>query len=46
MRDAPGPDPATLAAVLWQVQTLARFQPNQSMPEYRWWVDEVAKTTP
>ena len=42
--DATGPDRATLHQVLLDIQVLARFKPNPTMPEYQWWVDELAKT--
>lgn len=38
--DATRPDQAT--KVLQDIQVLAQFQPNPSMPEYQWWVDELA----
>lgn len=44
--DATGPDPATLNRVLQNIQVLAQFKPNPTMPECQWWVDELAGTTP
>jgi len=44
--DATGPDQSTLHKVLQDIQVLAQFRPNPSMPEYQWWVDELAKATP
>ena len=44
--DATGPDLATLNKVLQDIQVLAQFKPNLTMPEYQWWVDELAKTNP
>jgi hypothetical protein len=44
--DATGPDQATLNKVLQDIQMLAHFKPNPTMPEYQWWVDELAKTPP
>jgi hypothetical protein len=44
--DATNPDQATLCRVLQDVQVLAQFKPNPTMPEYQWWVDELAKATP
>ena len=42
--DATGPDQATLTKVLQDIQVLAHFKPNPTMPEYQWWVDELAKS--
>jgi hypothetical protein len=44
--DARSPDQATLIRVLQDIQLLAQFKPNLSMPEYQWWIDEVAKASP
>lgn len=44
--DATKPDQATLHKVLQDIQVLAQFKPNSSMPEYQWWVDELAKAPP
>jgi hypothetical protein len=44
--DANGPDQAALNKVLQDIQVLAQFKPNLTMPEYQWWVDELAKTSP
>jgi hypothetical protein len=41
-----GPDQATLVKVLQDIQVLAQFNPNPTMPEYQWWVDQLAKTGP
>lgn len=41
-----GPDQATLHKVLQDIQVLAQFKPNPTMPEYPWWVDELAKAVP
>jgi hypothetical protein len=35
---AAGPDQPTLVQVLQDIQVLAQFKPNPSMPEYGWWV--------
>jgi hypothetical protein len=35
--DATRPDPAVLAGVLTDIQTLAKFVPNPSMTEAAWW---------
>jgi predicted nucleic acid-binding protein len=37
--DATGADPAALNKVLEDIEVLAQFKPNPSMPEYQWWVD-------
>jgi hypothetical protein len=44
--DAATPDQATLLRVLQDIQVLAQFKPNPSMPEFRWWVDRFAKANP
>ncbi len=44
--DATGPDQASLCKVLQNIQVLSQFKPNPSMPEYQWWVDELAKAVP
>jgi hypothetical protein len=44
--DATGPDQAALNKVLQDIQVLAQFKPNATMPECQWWVDELAKGTP
>lgn len=44
--DAPRPADADLAALLCDIQTLAQFRPNPSMPEFQWWVDLVAHFAP
>lgn len=36
--DAVHPDPAVLAGVLAEIQTLARFVPNPTMPDAAWWL--------
>ena len=43
--DATRPDASTLIQVLNDVQMLAQFRPNQSMPYYQWWVDKLTKAT-
>jgi hypothetical protein len=40
---AVGPAPALLNRVLQDIQVLAQFTPNPAMPEYQWWIDELAK---
>jgi hypothetical protein len=44
--DATAPDQAALNKVLQDIQVLAQFNPNSTMPEYRWWVDELAQSSP
>jgi hypothetical protein len=44
--DATKPDQAALNRVLQDIQTLAQFKPNPTMPEYKWWVAELAKSNP
>jgi hypothetical protein len=44
--DAISPDPASLLRALRDIQLLAQFKPNTSMPEYQWWADELAKCSP
>ena len=44
--DGTGPDRATLNRVLQDIEALAQFKPNASMPEHQWWLDELAKTAP
>jgi hypothetical protein len=44
--EATGPDQATRSKVLQDIEVLAQFKPNPTMPEYRWWVDELARGVP
>ena len=44
--NATGPDQTTLLKVLQDIQMLAQFKPNPAMPEYQWWIDELAKASP
>ncbi len=44
--DATTPDQATLLRILQDIQVLAQFKPNPTMPEYQWWVDQLAKASP
>lgn len=44
--DATKPDQTTLCKILQDIQVLAQFKPNPIMPEYQWWVDELARPTP
>jgi hypothetical protein len=44
--DATGPNQAALSKVLQNIQVLAQFKPNASMPAYKWWVAEIGKTSP
>lgn len=43
---AVGPDQASLLRILRNIQDLAQFTPNATLPEYQWWVDELAKAVP
>lgn len=40
---ATGPAQSVLNKVLQDIQVLAQFTPNPTMPEYPWWVDQLAK---
>ncbi len=40
--DATGPDQGTLHKILQDIQVLAQFKPNPTMPGYQWWIDELA----
>lgn len=44
--DATTPDQPTLVRILQDIQVFAQFRPNPSMPEYQWWVDQLAKSGP
>ncbi len=44
--DSAAPDQATLVRVLQDIEVLAQFKPNPSMPEHPWWVDQLAKLKP
>jgi len=44
--DATRPDSASVVQVLTEIQTLAQFRPNPSMPEYQWWVDQLLTSGP
>lgn len=44
--DATKPDQAALRQVLRNIQTLAQFRPNSTMPESLWWNDELANCAP
>jgi hypothetical protein len=44
--DAATPDQAALLRVLQDIEVLAQFRPNSSMPEYRWWLDRLAAASP
>jgi hypothetical protein len=39
---AVGPDQSTLVKALRDIQVLAQFKPNPSMPEHGWWVAQLA----
>ena len=44
--DAASPGQATLGRILQDIQVLAQFKPNRMMPEFPWWEDELAKSSP
>ena len=44
--DSTTPDEPTLMRILQDIEVLAQFKPNSSMPEYQWWVDQLAKRGP
>ena len=41
---AADPDQPTLVNVLQDIQVIAQFKPNPSMPEYGWWVAQLASS--
>jgi hypothetical protein len=43
--DAAAPDQTTLVRALRDIEALAYFKPNPTMPAYRWWVDQLAKSS-
>jgi len=43
---AAAPSAAVLKKALQDIQVLAQFKPNPSMPGYKWWADELAKGGP
>jgi hypothetical protein len=42
--DATAPSQAVLTKVLQDIQVLAQFKPNPSMPEHGWWVAQLASS--
>ncbi len=40
--DEAQPDQPMLAKALQDIEVLAQFHPNSTMPEYRWWLDQLA----
>jgi hypothetical protein len=44
--DSVQPPQAALVQLLRDIQFLAQFVPNASMPEYQWWVDQLAAAPP
>jgi len=44
--DQTNPDESALLNVLREIQILAQFRPNPSMPEYQWWLDQLTKANP
>jgi hypothetical protein len=43
--DATQSDATSIAKALTDIQTLAQFRPNPTMPAYRWWANQLAKTS-
>ena len=39
--DLAGPDQSVLKRVLRDIDVLAQFKPNPTMPHYQWWVDQI-----
>jgi hypothetical protein len=44
--DATTPSQAALVQLLQDIQMLAQFVPNPTMPEYQWWMDQLAPPSP
>ena len=44
--DSTKPNQTALNNVLQDIQVLAQYKPNPTMPEYQWWIDELAKSGP
>jgi hypothetical protein len=42
--DATAPVQAELNRVLREIQVLAQFRPNRTMPECQWWFDQLSKS--
>jgi len=42
--DAPRHDTASLVRVLSDIQRLAQFRPNSTMPESAWWFNQLSST--
>ncbi len=40
--DATQPDPAAVVQVLTDIQVLAQFRPNQTMPDSDWWIERFS----
>lgn len=40
--DVDHPDQATLVNALKDIELLAQFRPNATMPEFQWWLDQLA----
>jgi len=38
--------PDTVKASAADIQALAQFRPNPTMPHHQWWLDQLAKTSP
>lgn len=44
--DATGLAQAVLNKVLQDIQVLAQFTPNPTMPEYQWWMNKLSNASP
>jgi hypothetical protein len=44
--DSTGPNQAVLNQVLQDIQALAQFRANPTMPEHQWWLNQLAMTLP
>jgi hypothetical protein len=44
--DVTRPTQNELCRVLHDIQMLAQFRPNATMPEYQWWINVLATTNP
>jgi len=42
--DATKPDSAALVQLLTDIQTLAQFRPNATMPQAAWWLNQLSST--
>ncbi len=44
--DTSTPSQPAVIQLLTDIQLLAQFMPNSSMPEFQWWIDQLAASTP